>query len=64
VAETFRDRSEVEVARRAVGRRVARAGGRPDAKELARIRSFLLRRGFSYDAVREVLEELSGERDD
>lgn len=64
VAEAFREAPEIEVARRAVARRVSRAGGRPDAKELARIRSFLLRRGFSYEVAREVLEELSGDRND
>lgn len=64
VAEAFSEHPEIEVARRAIGKRVARAGGRPDTRELSRIRSFLLRRGFSYEVVRQVLEELPGGRDE
>jgi regulatory protein len=64
VADAFAREPEVEVARRAVEKRVARAGGRVGARELARMRSFLLRRGFSYESVREIIDELSGERDE
>jgi regulatory protein len=64
VAEAFSEHPEIEVARRAVEKRAARAGGRPGAKELTRIRSFLLRRGFSYEVVRQVLEGLSGGLDE
>jgi regulatory protein len=64
VADAFCEEPEIEVARRAVGKRAARAGGRPDARELARIRSLLLRRGFSFEVAREVVEELSGGRDE
>jgi len=64
VAEAFAEHPEIELAWRAVEKRVARAGGRFGARELTRIRSFLLRRGFSYEAVRQVVEELSGERDE
>ncbi len=64
VAETFSEHPEIEVARRAVEKRVRKARGRPGVRELARIRSFLLRRGFSHEVTRAVLEELSGGRDE
>jgi regulatory protein len=63
VAEAFSEEREIDVARRAVEKRAARAGGRLDARELQRIRSLLLRRGFSFEVTREVLEGLSGGTD-
>jgi regulatory protein len=64
VADAFATHQEIDVARRAVEKRVERAGGRPGTRDLTRIRSFLLRRGFSYEVVRDVLEELSGGGDE
>lgn len=64
VAEAYSAHSEAEVARRAVRKKMRTAGDRMGPKELARIRSFLLRRGFSYEVVRELLEELSRGQDD
>ena len=64
VAETFSEHPEIQVARRAVEKRVRKARGRLGVRQLARIRSFLLRRGFSHEVTRAVLEELSGGRDE
>jgi len=59
VEEVFAEHSEVDVARRALEKRARGASAPIRAKELARLRSFLLRRGFSYETTREVLRELS-----
>jgi regulatory protein len=63
VAETFAANPELEVARRAVAKRVKGLAGQLDPKELGRIRSFLLRRGFSHEVTREVLDGLSRGQD-
>jgi regulatory protein len=59
VAEVFLEHSEIDVARRAIAKRTRRTPAPSRARELARLRSFLLRRGFSYETTREVLRELS-----
>jgi regulatory protein len=61
VGETFRDHDEVEVARRALASK-ARSTQRLDpAKRRARLQSFLLRRGFSYEVTSTVVRELTSE---
>jgi len=37
------------------------SGGVDDAKRRARLHSFLLRRGFSYEVVSTVLKEIEGD---
>ncbi len=61
VKETFREHSELELARRAVEKKVRVSGGVDDAKRRARLHSFLLRRGFSYEVVSTVLKEIEGD---
>ena len=61
VEETFREHSELELARRAVEKKVRVSGGVDDAKRRARLHSFLLRRGFSYEVVSTVLKEIKGD---
>lgn len=63
VEETFREHSELELARRAVEKKVRVSGGAEDAKRRARLHSFLLRRGFSYEVVSTVLREIEGDSD-
>jgi len=63
VEETFREHSELELARRAVEKKVRVSGGADAAKRRARLHSFLLRRGFSYEVVSTVLKELEGDSD-
>ena len=63
VEETFREHDEFELARRAV-RGKLRAPGTTDArKRRARLYSFLVRRGFSYEVVSAVLKETEGDPD-
>lgn len=64
VDETFREYSELELARRAVYRkRYARAGGgRGDAR--AKTEAFLRRRGFSYEVASRVAREVAGDSDE
>ena len=63
VDETFREHSELELARRAVEKKVRVSGGADAAKRRARLHSFLLRRGFSYEVASTVLKEIEGESD-
>ncbi|MFH1502943.1 MAG: regulatory protein RecX [Candidatus Eisenbacteria bacterium] len=60
--ETFQEHDEVELALRALRKRVG-----IDAvtqKERARLHAFLLRRGFTFDAVAQALRGLEAETDD
>jgi len=63
VDETFREHSELELARRAVEKKVRVSGGADAAKRRARLHSFLLRRGFSYEVASTVLKETEGDSD-
>ncbi len=63
VDETFREHSELELARRAVEKKVRVSGGADAAKRRARLHSFLLRRGFSYEVASTVLKEIEGDSD-
>ncbi len=60
-AEVYEEHSETELARRALKKRT-RSGG-PDVveRERRRLEGFLLRRGFSYATVAEVLKNPDGE---
>ena len=61
VDETFREHSELDLARRAVEKKVRVSGGVDAAKRRARLHSFLLRRGFSYEVASTILREIEGE---
>ena len=63
VYETFCQHSELELARQVAEKRSRVSGGADDAKRRARLHSFLIRRGFSYEVVSVVLKELEGESD-
>ena len=63
VNETFREHSEFDLARRVLQRKTRVSGGAGDRKSRARLHSFLVRRGFSYEVVSVVLRELEGESD-
>ncbi len=63
VSETYGEHSELELARRAAQRRRRTGSGPTAAKERARLRSFLLRRGFSHDIVAAVLKETGEDSD-
>ena len=63
VDETFREHSELELARRAVEKKVRVSGGADATKRRARLHSFLLRRGFSYEVASTVLKEIEGDSD-
>jgi len=61
--ETFSEHSELDLARKAAERKTRVSGGVDGAKRRARLHSFLIRRGFSYEVVSVVLKELEGESD-
>ncbi len=61
VDETFREHSELELARRAVEKKARVSGGADAKKRRARLHSFLIRRGFSYEVVSTVLREIEGD---
>jgi len=63
LAEASDEVTEIDLARRAAARRVARlrAGDRTGR---ARLHSFLLRRGFSYEVAGQVVRELEDHADD
>ena len=61
VDETFREHSELELARRAIEKKARVSGGADAAKRRARLHSFLLRRGFSYEVASTVLKEIEGD---
>lgn len=63
VEETFREHSEFDLARRAMQKKTRVSGGVGDKKNRARLHSFLIRRGFSYEVASVVLRELEGESD-
>jgi regulatory protein len=63
-AESFANTPELELARKAIKRRAGRVRGGEWAKERARLYSFLLRRGFSYEVASQVLSELARDVDD
>jgi len=63
VYETFSEHSELELARQVAEKKTRVSGGADDAKRRARLHSFLIRRGFSYEVVSVVLKELEGESD-
>jgi regulatory protein len=63
IAEAFAEQPELEVARRAASRRAGSLRGGDPRKVRARLHSFLVRRGFSYEVAATVIRELEGERD-
>jgi len=63
VEETFREHSEFDLARRVLEKKTRVSGGVGDRKSRARLHSFLIRRGFSYEVASVVLRELEGESD-
>ena len=63
VEETFREHSELDLARRAVARKARAETGARGRKRRARLHSFLVRRGFSYEVASAVLKEIEGESD-
>ena len=58
VAETFSEHDELEVARRAVKPKARSSARLEPAKRRARLHSFLLRRGFSYEVASTLLKEM------
>ena len=62
LAEAFAGESETDVARRAAARRAVRLRGDPKAR--ARLHSFLLRRGFTYEVAAQVTRELEDQLDE
>ncbi|MFH1690077.1 MAG: regulatory protein RecX [Candidatus Eisenbacteria bacterium] len=63
VDETFREHSELELARKAVEKKARVSGGVDGGKRRARLHSFLIRRGFSFEVVSAVIKEIEGESD-
>jgi regulatory protein len=63
VGETFREHRELELARRALAKKTRVSGGADDRKRRARLHSFLIRRGFSYEVASAALRELEEETD-
>jgi regulatory protein len=63
VDETYREHPELELARRALEKKSRVSGGADDSRRRARLHSFLLRRGFSYEVASAALKELKGESD-
>ena len=63
VDETFREHSELDLARRVVERKARVSGGVDGGKRRARLHSLLVRRGFSYEVASAVLKEIEGESD-
>lgn len=60
--ETYGEHDEVELALRALRRRAR--PGTVSEKEKARLHSFLLRRGFKYEAISQALRQLKAEIED
>jgi regulatory protein len=58
VAETFSEHDELEVARRAAAPKVRSQAKLEPAKRRARLQSFLLRRGFSYEVASTLVKEM------
>jgi regulatory protein len=58
VERIFRDVNEVELARKAIAQKVRHQTFPLSAKDKKKLADFLLRRGFVWDTVRTVLEEL------
>ena len=63
VDETFREHSEFDLARKVLQKKTRVSGGAGDRKSRARLHSFLIRRGFSYEVASAVLREIEGESD-
>lgn len=63
VDETFREHPELELARRAVEKKTRVSGGADGVRRRARLHSFLIRRGFSYEVASALLKEIEGETD-
>lgn len=59
--ETYREHSELELARRVIEKKTRVSGGVDARKRRARLHSLLLRRGFSYEVASAVLKEIEGE---
>ncbi len=55
VREAFEQVSEAELAKNLAERRLGKGSGLQTPKDIQRLRDFLLRRGFSVDAVRDAL---------
>lgn len=58
VDETFREHRELDLARRALEKKVRVTGGADERKRRSRLHSFLIRRGFSYEVASAALKEL------
>lgn len=63
IGEAFDEEPELDVARRAAERKARTLRGGDPRKARARLHSFLVRRGFSYEVASTVTKELEGERD-
>jgi len=59
---TYEEHDERELADRVLRKR--RIGKNPDAGETRRLRAFLLRRGFGYEAIDEAVKRACSENDD
>ncbi len=61
--EVYAEHTERELAGRALDRRLRRLSGEPTPDDVRRLQAHLLRRGFSHEVVRLVLEDLASARD-
>ena len=61
VDEEYNEESVLEDACALVKRKLGRLGGSDEAKAMRRLQNMLLRRGFSYDFIKEVLKRVKGE---
>ncbi len=61
VRETYEEHRELDLARRALAKRARRPKSDQWKRERARMQTFLVRRGFSYETAAQVLRELEAE---
>ncbi|MFQ6113893.1 MAG: regulatory protein RecX, partial [bacterium] len=59
--EAYRDKDQLEVARELVKKRRTRYKDLDHSKRKKRLADFLVRRGFEWEVVKEVIEEKSGD---
>jgi regulatory protein len=59
LTDTDQAEEPLEAARRAAAPKLRQLDGKPEDEVRRKIEQFLLRRGFSYDTVRDVLRDLS-----
>lgn len=64
VVEVYGDRSELDVARDLVRRKLSKNRDKDDRKVKKRLCDFLLRRGFAWDVIREALEMMADMQDE